>query len=569
MRFNNVFTKNKFLKTPTYLLSCLLMACGEANNSKNDDVLNPVVEPPVNSISLATFRDTDSNKDAIGGELTFSLPSEYRDRSLGSVSLRVYWANAEERLGTFWFELDELDTDSQGSTKIILPHSTQVPPDVNALKLYLNNEVGESSEGVFVRFHDFFGNALLSGPGGNEESSWYYGNDRPKIPVHQTNAASPLCVFDNGLVSVVDMENQRDEALHTGSNRGQANQADDILFPPYTFQCGSDLVNEFREISDEYGVWTYSTLNDSMFYGTIVYDAFLKHLGEPPLEDKIRLRVHYASLSSQYAFWDGAYANFSDAYPFYYSMASLDAIAHEVAHGVLNRISGLDLYEGELSTDARTVHEAFSDISGVIVKSEFYGHTDNWLHDEGIYGYSRHLDQIVTERDAIESFLDYADAGDNFYLRIGMIAYPFYLLTNEWGMAQAYQVYLGAARACWFADMTLSEAAHCIKLEASAQGHEELDVVEAFKQVKIQLFDEGVLSHFNYQLNGNDVELTDNSQSTSDVQEWYWAFGDGAESNLSNPSHRYESPGEYVVSLTVVDLTGNQDSFEKKLVVGE
>jgi len=561
--------KHRFFSVYTYLLSCFLVACGGATDSNLNPVVDSVIEPPLAAISFAKFRDIDSDKGAIGGELTFSLPSEYRGLSAGNISLRIYWANAEERLGAFWFELDELDVDSLGKLNINLPNSTQVPADVNALKLYLYNEAGESSQGVIVRFHDFFGNALLSGPGGNEESSWYYGRDRPKIPVYQTNAASPVCIFDNGLVSVVDMENQREESLHTGSNKGQANQADDLIFPPYTFQCGPDLMNDSREISDEYGVWTYSTLNDSMFYGTIVYDAFLKHLGEPPLEDKIRLRVHYASLSSQYAFWDGAYANFSDAYPYFYSMASLDAIAHEVAHGVLNRISGLDFYENELSSDARTVHEAFSDISSVIAKSEFYGHTDNWIHDEGIYGYSRHLDEIVTEQGAIESFLDYQNAGENFYLRIGMITYPFYLLSHEWGMALAYQVYLGAARNCWFAEMSLSEAAHCIKLEASSRGLEEVDVVDAFKVVKIQLFDEGVLSHFNYQINLNEVEFTDNSLSTSEVLEWYWAFGDGTYSSVSNPSHRYKSSGEYLVSLTVIDSSSHQDSLQKKVVISE
>lgn len=570
MKSKLVLSKHNFFRVYTYLLSCFLMACGGSTDSSVDSTVNSATEPPDSSILLATFRDTDSDKGEIGGEITLSFSDENPDFSAGNVSLRVYWANKEERLEEFWLELDGLDVDPVSTKIIMLPDSTQIPPDANALKLYLNNEAGESSSGVVVRFHDFFGNALLAGPGGNEENSWYYGLDRPQIPIHRTNSTSPICVFDNGLVSVVDMENQRDESVHTGSNKSLANQADDLIFPPYSFQCGPDLVNEFREISDEYyGVWTYSTLNDSMFYGTVVYDAFLKHLGEPPLEDKIRLRVHYGSLSSMYAFWDGAYANFSDAYPFFYSMASLDAIAHEIAHGVLNRISDLDPYENEISTDARTVHEAFSDISGVIVKSEFYGHTDNWLHDEGIYGYSRHLDKIVTEQGAIESFLDYPDAGDNPYLRIGMISYPFYLLSNKWGMAQAYQVYVGAARNCWFSEISLSEAAHCIKLEASSQGFKEIDVVDAFKTVKIQLFDDGVLSHFNYQINSDKVEFTDNSQSTSDVVEWYWEFGDGSHSNDSNPSYRYENPGEYVVTLTVLDSSSNQDSFEKKVLISE
>ena len=32
-----------------------------------------------------------------------------------------------------------------------------------------------------------------------------------------------------------------------------------------------------------------------------------------------------------------------------------------------------------------------------------------------------------------------------------------------------------------------------------------------------------------------------------------WVFGDGSTSTLQNPAHTYESPGTYVVTLTVKD----------------
>lgn len=43
------------------------------------------------------------------------------------------------------------------------------------------------------------------------------------------------------------------------------------------------------------------------------------------------------------------------------------------------------------------------------------------------------------------------------------------------------------------------------------------------------------------------VQFTDLSQNAT---LWNWDFGDGATSTLQNPSHTYESPGNYVVSLT-------------------
>jgi hypothetical protein len=543
----------------------VLGACSESDELTPGSTIDPDLSPPTNTILIASFRDTDSRIGRLGGSVSLSMEQKEDFTSTENISLRLYWANDSERLDLPFIDLNKFAMSSAMTLEIDLPDLGNIPVGAKAFKLYLANSAGESSLGVNVRFHDFIGNALLSGPGGDEEQSWFYGQDRRKIPIYRTSDDSSLCVFDNGLVSVIDMANEIDEALHWGSDDGVENQADEVLFPPYSFQCESNPVNHFREISDEYGVWTYSTLNDAMHYGLIVYDMFLKYLGEPPLEEKIRLRVHYGSLNSQYAFWDGAYANFSDAYPFYYSMASLDAIAHEVAHGVLNRISDIDFFSRPLSTDARTVHEAFADISGLMAMYEFHGHSDHWIHGEGFYGYARYLDQIVTEASAIESYLDYDDAGDNFYLRIGMMTYPFFLLSNQWGIESAYEVYLAAAKNCWFAEMSLPDSAHCIEQEASTLGYDEEMVVKAFKTVKIRLFEEGVLGHFFYQADSLMVEFLDNSQSTSSVSDWFWEFGDGTSSTEANPRHQYAQPGEYAVKLTVVDYSGDKDTFERHI----
>ncbi len=45
------------------------------------------------------------------------------------------------------------------------------------------------------------------------------------------------------------------------------------------------------------------------------------------------------------------------------------------------------------------------------------------------------------------------------------------------------------------------------------------------------------------------VDFTD--QSTGSITEWSWDFGDGATSNVQNPSHTYDAAGDYTVSLTV------------------
>ncbi|RRS07810.1 PKD domain-containing protein [Pseudoalteromonas sp. J010] len=41
-----------------------------------------------------------------------------------------------------------------------------------------------------------------------------------------------------------------------------------------------------------------------------------------------------------------------------------------------------------------------------------------------------------------------------------------------------------------------------------------------------------------------------------DTLTYLWSFGDGSESNIANPTHNYTQPGEYQVSLTVMDPAG-------------
>jgi len=51
------------------------------------------------------------------------------------------------------------------------------------------------------------------------------------------------------------------------------------------------------------------------------------------------------------------------------------------------------------------------------------------------------------------------------------------------------------------------------------------------------------------------VNFTD--QSTGTVDSWDWSFGDGLSSNEQNPSHTYNDPGSYTVTLTVTGSDGS------------
>lgn len=561
---------SKFKKFTSISLTLLLVSCGGGSSDSPQIKQPPIEEPPssvteeaTNRIVSAFFRDQDSATDKLSGIVTVEAAGVIDTSPSKVESVWVYWADEQgTKQGDAW-----LKTDATSVYDIDIPEGTSIPENTKALLLLPTNSIGQATKGTLISFHDFIGNVELSGLGGNEIQSWEYGVDRPKISVQRSEQQGGLCTFDNGLVSVTNMNNIKDEAWESNSGNMLPNNVNDNAFPPYSFLCDTQPAHSEDLISDEIGVWTYSTLNDAMFYGTVVYDSFVKYLGEPPLEEKIRIRVHYGEQYGQSAYWDGAYANFGDAYPLYYSMASLDSIAHEVGHGVLNRLSDLNLFDHEISTDARTLHEAFGDISGVMAKYEFTGHTDNWVHGEENGGLTRHLDQVKTENGAIDSLLDYEDAGDNFYLRIGMISYPFYLLSNQWGIEPTYKVYVNSAKMCWSAMTTLTEAAECIKEQAGIAGLPEEDVIEAFKTVKIKLFDQGVLSHFTAEKIKLDAQFNDNSRTTSQVVQWLWDFGDGQTSTESSPEHIFAESGSYPVKLTVTDQSDDQDTFERLIQV--
>jgi len=130
-------------------------------------------------------------------------------------------------------------------------------------------------------------------------------------------------------------------------------------------------------------------------------------------------------------------------------------------------------------------------------------------------------------------------------------------------------VYVAAARECWVATTTLTEAALCIKQQAGISGLSEDDVIEAFKTVKIKLFDEGVLSHFTFTVDGFNASFSDGSESTSQTTSWLWNFGDGQTSALQNPVHTYNQSGEYSVRLTVTDQSNKHDYFERIVSIAD
>ncbi|HHM01873.1 MAG TPA: PKD domain-containing protein [Caldithrix abyssi] len=63
------------------------------------------------------------------------------------------------------------------------------------------------------------------------------------------------------------------------------------------------------------------------------------------------------------------------------------------------------------------------------------------------------------------------------------------------------------------------------------------------------------------------VNFTD--QSSGDITDWSWDFGDGTTSTLQNPTHDYANPGSYTVSLTVTGPGGSDTNTKNNYITVE
>ncbi|MEM6263122.1 MAG: PKD domain-containing protein [Bacteroidota bacterium] len=62
---------------------------------------------------------------------------------------------------------------------------------------------------------------------------------------------------------------------------------------------------------------------------------------------------------------------------------------------------------------------------------------------------------------------------------------------------------------------------------------------------------------------GHVVNFTDQSTADTTLVSWRWDFGDGTIDSVLNPTHTYQNPGTYTVTLSVVDILGCSDTEVK------
>ena len=63
------------------------------------------------------------------------------------------------------------------------------------------------------------------------------------------------------------------------------------------------------------------------------------------------------------------------------------------------------------------------------------------------------------------------------------------------------------------------------------------------------------------------LSVSFNDNSTGEISEWLWSFGDGGKSSQQNPSHTYQTEGVYTVSLTVIGPGGSDTETKKDYIL--
>ena len=196
------------------------------------------------------------------------------------------------------------------------------------------------------------------GPGGNQKSGRYYFGSNTQFGAFQVNS---FCQMDSQDVITLNMNNQQ--------SSGQVHQ----------FSCndnGGSNVNNYRAVNG-----AYAPMNDAHYFGQRVFDMYQDWLNTRPIQQKLKMRVHYGSNYGN-AFWDGRQMTFGDGNQSMYPLATWDVIAHEVSHGFTEQNSGLE-YRGM----SGGMNESFSDVAAAAL-SEYVHGSFNWKMGEHVMKHS-------------------------------------------------------------------------------------------------------------------------------------------------------------------------------------
>lgn len=184
-----------------------------------------------------------------------------------------------------------------------------------------------------------------TGAGGNEKvKEYWYGKDG--LPALDVTQQGNQCIMDNAKVKLVNLGTQWDWS--------------NSMLTAFQYLCDN---NQEENING-----AFSPSNDAYFFGHVIVDMYkkwysvnaLQHANGSPM--KLVMRVHFGQ-NYDNAFWDGQAMSFGDGNDFY-PLVSLDVAGHEVTHGFTEQHSGLEYHD-----ESGALNESLSDMAGITAKA--------------------------------------------------------------------------------------------------------------------------------------------------------------------------------------------------------
>jgi len=142
------------------------------------------------------------------------------------------------------------------------------------------------------------------------------------------------------------------------------------------------------------------------------------------------------------AFWSGKAMYFGDGQPF---AASLDVVAHELTHGVIEHTANL-VYQNQ----SGALNEAFADIFGEMVEARQNGGKNDWLLGTNVGEIARSMSRPEDHRQPAHmnnyQNLPNTEEGDNggVHINSGIINHAYYLFVQNVGIKDAEKIFYRA-----------------------------------------------------------------------------------------------------------------------------
>lgn len=312
-----------------------------------------------------------------------------------------------------------------------------------------------------------------SGPGGNEKTrEYWYGKDG--LPWLDVTQKGNQCIMDNGIVKLVNLKKQWDWK--------------NTIQTPYQYSCNNN--------TEDYINGAFSPINDGYYFGNIIVSMYrdwyqLNALQNPDgTAMKLIMKVHFGQ-HFENAFWDGESMTFGDGELYFYPLVSLDIAGHEVTHGFTEQHSGLEYHD-----QSGALNESFSDMAGQAsrafllekspqlynkaylnsnqitwgigetVTQDFFGKALRFMDVPSSDGHSAEcLDKNLAQSSGASCAISYNELiseletqfPDNpeiqqdfiVHFASGVFNKAFYLLSQELGMKQAFQLMIIANTKYW------------------------------------------------------------------------------------------------------------------------